>query len=101
MIRPSPRAAGEEGRDVAAAIDDRFTSRQCRMWLAWAHMISGDLAGAAALYDEVAVEAQADHDLIWWMVASVQYAGLLAYRGDVRGARAAAEKGRSSMGRTR
>jgi DNA-binding CsgD family transcriptional regulator len=92
------RAAGDEGRDVAAGIDDRFTSRQCRTWLAWAHMITGDLARGAALYDEVAVEARTDHDLIWWAVASVQYAGLLAYRGDLSGARAAAEKGRASMG---
>ncbi|HUO39686.1 MAG TPA: adenylate/guanylate cyclase domain-containing protein, partial [Mycobacterium sp.] len=43
------RVAGEEGRDIADAIGDRFHSRQCRIWLARALLMTGDLAGAAAV----------------------------------------------------
>ena len=42
-------AAGEEGRDLADEIGDRFVSRLCRFWgLGTAHLIRGDLAEAAA-----------------------------------------------------
>jgi hypothetical protein len=37
------RAAGEEGRDPADAIGDRFTSRMCRWCLAMAQFLSGDV----------------------------------------------------------
>ena len=53
------RAAAEEGRDLADAIGDRFNSRQCRFNLGSAQLISGDLAGAAAQFGEVAAEAEA------------------------------------------
>ena len=56
------RAAGEEGRDLADAIGDRFNSRVCRFYLGTAQMFSGDLAGAAAQFGEVAAEAEAAHD---------------------------------------
>ena len=46
------RAAGEEGRDLADAIGDRFDSRQCRFCLGVAQMYQGDLAGAAAQFGE-------------------------------------------------
>ncbi|MFZ3347573.1 ATP-binding protein, partial [Mycobacterium sp.] len=42
------RAAGQEGRDLAEAIGDRFHSRQCRWSLAVAQVMQGDLAGAVA-----------------------------------------------------
>ena len=58
------RAAGEEGRDLADAIGDRFNSRVCRFYLGTAQMMSGDLAGAVAQFGEVAAEAEAAHDEI-------------------------------------
>ncbi len=58
------RAAAEEGRDLADAIGDRFNSRLCRFYLAAVRRFSGDLAGAAAQFGEVAAEAEAAHDEI-------------------------------------
>src|SRR6202012_5859929 len=59
------RAAGEGGRELSDAIGDRFNSRLCRFYLAVAQHLSGDLAGAAAQYGEVAAEAEAAHDEMW------------------------------------
>jgi predicted ATPase/class 3 adenylate cyclase/DNA-binding CsgD family transcriptional regulator len=85
------RAAGQEGRDLAEAIGDRFVSRQCRYCLGWANLYQGDLAGAAAQFGEVAAEAEAAHDEIW-RAASLSGQGLaLAYQGDTGAALAAAE----------
>ena len=58
------RAAGEEGRDLADAIGDRFNSRVCRFCLG-EQQLQGDLAGAAAQFAEVAAEAEAAHDEIF------------------------------------
>ena len=58
------RAAGEEGRDLADAIGDRFDSRLCRFYLGMAQLLQGDLAGAVAQFGEVAAEAEAAHDEI-------------------------------------
>ena len=48
------RATGEEGRDLADAIGDRYHSRLCRCCLGWAKVWQGDLAGGAAQFGEVA-----------------------------------------------
>jgi DNA-binding CsgD family transcriptional regulator len=85
------RAAGEEGRDLADAIGDRFNSRVCRFYLRSAQMMQGDLAGAAAQFGEVAAEAEAAHDE---MVSVLSLAGqsiALAHQGEAAAARAAAE----------
>ena len=58
------RAAAEEGRDLAEAIGDRFTSRRCRMALGLVLILQGDLAGAVARLREVAAEAESAHDEI-------------------------------------
>jgi predicted ATPase/class 3 adenylate cyclase/DNA-binding CsgD family transcriptional regulator len=85
------RATGEEGRDLAEAIGDRFVSRQCRWCLGWGKLYQGDLAGAAAQFGEVAAEAEAAHDEIW-RVASLAIQGVvLAYQGETAAARAAAD----------
>ncbi|WP_163723334.1 LuxR C-terminal-related transcriptional regulator [Mycolicibacterium psychrotolerans] len=79
-------AIAEEGRDVADAIGDRTTSHQCRTWIGWAHMITGDLAGAVAMLREAKTRADADSDRVWGMV-SVNYEAQALYRqGDVASA---------------
>ncbi len=85
------RAAGEEGRDLADAIGDGFNSRVCRFYLASAQRISGDLAGAAAQFGEVAAEAEAAHDDMGRVLSLGGQSSALAYRGEAAAARAAAE----------
>jgi predicted ATPase/class 3 adenylate cyclase/DNA-binding CsgD family transcriptional regulator len=85
------RAAGEEGRDLADAIGDRFDSRQCRWCLAVARWMEGDLAGAAAQFGAVAAEAEAAHDEISRAVNLASLGTALAYQGDTAAAQAAAD----------
>jgi predicted ATPase/DNA-binding CsgD family transcriptional regulator len=84
------RAAGEEGRDLADAIGDRFNSRVCRFYLG-EQQLSGDLAGAAAQFAEVAAEAEAAHDELFRVVSLGSQSLALARQGEVAAARAAAE----------
>jgi len=85
------REAGEEGRDLAEAIGDRFDAGQCRVCLGYAQIWQGDLAGAAAQFGELVAEAQAAHD---WLLEAHGLSGqgfALAYQGDTVAARAAAD----------
>ena len=58
------RAAGEEGRDVADAIGDRFYGCQSRGSLGWAQVMQGELAEAVAQFGGLVAEAESAHDLI-------------------------------------
>jgi predicted ATPase/class 3 adenylate cyclase/DNA-binding CsgD family transcriptional regulator len=84
------RAAGQEGRDLADAIGDRFMSDQCRFCLGVAQLFEGDLAGAVAQFREVAAEAEAAHDEIWRAAGLAGQGLALAYQGETAAARAAA-----------
>jgi predicted ATPase/class 3 adenylate cyclase/DNA-binding CsgD family transcriptional regulator len=84
-------AAGEEGRDLADELGDRFVSRLCRFWgLGTAHMFRGDLAEAAAQFRAILTEAEADHDVLMHVAALSHLGHTLAWLGDTAGARAAA-----------
>ncbi|OBH02566.1 MULTISPECIES: LuxR C-terminal-related transcriptional regulator [unclassified Mycobacterium] len=85
------RVAGEEGRDLADAIGDRFASRQCRWCLAVAKDLEGDLAGAATQFRAVTAEAEAAHDLTFLAYGLAGQSVALASQGDVRAARVAAD----------
>jgi predicted ATPase/class 3 adenylate cyclase/DNA-binding CsgD family transcriptional regulator len=85
------RAAAEEGRDLADAIGDRFVSRQCRYCLAMAQLYQGDLAGAAAQFDQVVAEAEPAHDEIWRLFGLAGQGAVLAWQGEVSASRAAAD----------
>ena len=76
------RAAGEEGRDLADAIGDRSNSRVCRFYLGGGQLLSGDLAGAAAQFGEVAAEAEAAHDEMLRVMSLGGQSLALAYRGE-------------------
>jgi predicted ATPase/DNA-binding CsgD family transcriptional regulator len=85
------RAAAEEGRDLADAIGDGWTSRQCRFCLGTAQLYQGDPAAAVTQFAELVAEAEAAHDEIR-RVHSLAYRGLaLAWQGDISAARAAAD----------
>jgi len=85
------RAAAEEGRDLADAIGDGWTSRQCRFCLGTAQLYQGDPAAAVNQFAEQVVEGEAAHDEIR-RVHSLAYQGLaLAWQGAISAARAAAD----------
>jgi predicted ATPase/class 3 adenylate cyclase/DNA-binding CsgD family transcriptional regulator len=84
------RAAAEEGRDLAAKIGDGFVSRTFRWAVAVAHLMTGDPAGAIDQLREVAVEAEAAHDVVWVCSASFMLTLALAYCGEPDAAREAA-----------
>jgi predicted ATPase/class 3 adenylate cyclase/DNA-binding CsgD family transcriptional regulator len=87
------RAPAEEGRDLADEIGDRRNSRQCRYCLGVAQLYRGDLAGAVALFREVAAEAESAHDGIQ-EAAGLAWEGVaLAHQGETVAARVAAEAG--------
>jgi len=85
------RAAGEEGRDLADAIGDRFNSRACRFYLGTSQTTRGDLAGAVAQFRAVAAEAEEAHDEIYRVTSLGGLSLALAYQGEAAAARAAAE----------
>jgi DNA-binding CsgD family transcriptional regulator len=85
------RAAGEEGRDLADAIGDRFNSRACRFYLGTSQTARGDLAGAVAQLGEVAAEAEEANDEIYRVTSLGGQSLALAYQGEAAAARAAAE----------
>jgi DNA-binding CsgD family transcriptional regulator len=85
------RAAAEEGRDIADAIGDDFTSRVCRGWLGWAYLHNGEVQTAAPLLREVFAEAKEAHDLNWQVSTLAALILAMAYQGDQRGCAATAE----------
>jgi predicted ATPase/class 3 adenylate cyclase/DNA-binding CsgD family transcriptional regulator len=85
------RAPAEEGRDLADAIGDRPDSRQCRFCLGFAQVYQGDLAGAAAQFDELVAEAHATHDGFIEANSLAMQGLVLAYQGETDAARAAAD----------
>jgi predicted ATPase/class 3 adenylate cyclase len=85
------RAAGEEGRDVADAIGDRFYGCQSRVSLGWAQVMQGELAEAVAQFGGLVAEAESAHDLILRSTASQGLSYALACQGEVSAARRAAE----------
>jgi predicted ATPase/class 3 adenylate cyclase/DNA-binding CsgD family transcriptional regulator len=85
------RATSEEGRDLADAIGDRLSSRQCRCWgVLAAQWMSGDLAGAVAQLRELVAEAAADGDVTQTFNGLIMLAHLLALLGHTDEAQAAA-----------
>ena len=92
LIAGDPIAAGAaagEGRDLAEALGDRFHARACRRCLGVAQMMRGE-AAAIAQIREVAAEADAAHDVLWYANCMYSLGHALAYHGDTSAARAAA-----------
>jgi predicted ATPase/DNA-binding CsgD family transcriptional regulator len=92
FLAGDPNAASSisaEGRELADAIGDRFTSRQCRTWGAWAQLIVGELGQAAMHLSAVRDESAASVDPMWWVVSAHYGAEVAAYQGDSKSAAAA------------
>jgi predicted ATPase len=90
------RAAGEEGRNLADALGDRFTSRGCRAWLGAAVGMLGDLPRAAEILRSLVEEVEQAEDLTMTAFAQMVHANVLAYRGDADAAGAAVQSGLSA-----
>ncbi len=84
-------AAGEEGRDLADAIGDGFTSRFCRSWgiamsLGW----QGDLDGADAVSRRLIFDAEAAADGLNRFLGLLHRSHIEAYKGETDASRASA-----------
>jgi len=85
------RAAGQEGRDLADAIGDRFVSRQCRWGLGVAQIWRGDLVAGVAQLGSVVADAEAAHDGFFQAQGLTAQSAGLAWQGETDAARAAAD----------
>ena len=84
------RVAGQEGRELSVAIGDRLTASLCHWCLAVAQLWQGGLAGVAAQFAELAVEANVGHDLLVKADSLMFQSLALAYQGEADAARGAA-----------
>ena len=85
-------AAGEEGRELADAIGDQFSSFQCRVWgIAAGRAGLGDLPGADAEYREMLADADAAGDSLGSFHVLMTQSFALGWQGKTAAARAAAE----------
>ena len=85
-------AAGEEGRELADAIGDQFSSFQCRVWgIAAGRAGLGDLPGADAEYREMLADANAAGDSLVRFHVLMTQSFALGWQGKTAAARAAAE----------
>jgi predicted ATPase/class 3 adenylate cyclase/DNA-binding CsgD family transcriptional regulator len=85
------RAAAEEGRDLADAIGDGWTSRQCRFSLVIAQLFQGDTAGASERFADLVAEAEAAHEMVRRVASLAFQAIALAWQGETGEARATAD----------
>ncbi len=86
------RAAGEEGRSIGDAIGDGSNSRHCRLGVAWASLMEGNVAGAVAQFR--AVNGGVPRRLTTKSIKPIGLMGLgmsLSHHGEVNAARAAAD----------
>jgi predicted ATPase/class 3 adenylate cyclase/DNA-binding CsgD family transcriptional regulator len=85
------RAAAEEGCTLAETIGDRSGLRMCRLSLGWAQLQQGDVAAAVANFGAVAAIAEAAHDDLVMVGATLGLGIALAHQGEVDEARRAAD----------
>jgi predicted ATPase/class 3 adenylate cyclase/DNA-binding CsgD family transcriptional regulator len=85
------RTAAEEGHQLAEAIGDGFTARQCRRCVGLALAMQGNLAEAIHEFRELCAEADDADDPLFSNIGLLNLGQTLAYRGDTSAARAAAQ----------
>ncbi len=81
------QTAAEEGRVLAETIGDRTDARMCRMSLAMARLMQGDLADAIAQFATEIAECEAAHDELLKPAGLMGMSIAHAHRGEVRLAR--------------
>lgn len=86
------RAAGEAGQQLADALGDRFTSCGCRMWLAAALGVLGDLPRATEILRSLVAELEENDDPILLTFVLVVHGNVLAFQGDSVPAQLAARR---------
>jgi predicted ATPase/DNA-binding CsgD family transcriptional regulator len=85
-------AAGEEGRDLADAIGDRFASGLCRVWgTAGARAVLGDLQGGEAALTELIADSDAAGDPLCRFNALITQSFLQGWQGKTTPAQATAK----------
>jgi predicted ATPase/DNA-binding CsgD family transcriptional regulator len=85
-------AAGQEGRDLADAIGDRFASGLCRVWGGGgARAVLGDLAGGEEALRELIADADATGDPLCRFNGLTTQSFVLGWQGKTASALAAAE----------
>ncbi len=88
------RAVGQEGRELADAIGDRFTSGVCRVWgVAGTQGLLGDLPGGEAILRDVIADAEAAGDPLCRFNGLLVQAIFLGCQGKTSEALAAAHRG--------
>ncbi len=85
------QAAGEEGRDLADRLGDKFMSRYCRVFLSAALTEQGKLAEALDVSRSLVDEARTAEDRSMQAFGLMTFGQMLAFQGDAAGAHAAAE----------
>jgi predicted ATPase/class 3 adenylate cyclase/DNA-binding CsgD family transcriptional regulator len=88
---PITQAAGEEGRDLADVLGDKFMSRYSRTFLTGALTQQGKLTEALRVSRELVDEARAADDRAMQVFGLTTLGQVLSITGDAAGARAAAE----------
>jgi len=83
--------AAEEGCALAEAIGDWSGLRICRLSRGWAQLQRGELIAAADQFGAVCADAQAAHDDLVMMGATLGLAVARAHQGDAKEARRAAD----------
>lgn len=87
-------AIGNEGADLAAALDDWSNAHSCRWAIGMSHMMRAELGTAIDTYRRVYSECEADGDVVGMMLCLISLGCALAYRGDVE---AAEQVGRAAI----
>ncbi|MBB5161399.1 putative ATPase/class 3 adenylate cyclase/DNA-binding CsgD family transcriptional regulator [Mycobacterium sp. AZCC_0083] len=82
--------AGEDGRDVADANGDGYSSLGCRFWRGMGLMMRGDLADAGAELRAVTAEADKGHVAVMYSLGLFGHGLVLALQGEADAARACA-----------
>lgn len=85
------QAAGEQGRDLADALGDKFMSRYSRTFLTGALSMQGKLAESLAVGRRLVEEARAGDDRPMEVFGLMAWAQALSLSGDAAAARAAAQ----------
>lgn len=84
--------AGEEGCDLADAIDDQFLNRFCRNWgRGEVRALQGDLAGEVLRSAEMVAEADAAADVLNKFIGIQRECHVLVFQGDTSRAQLAAD----------
>ncbi|ODR01466.1 LuxR family transcriptional regulator [Mycobacterium intermedium] len=85
------RAFGEEGREIADALGDRFTVASGGVWLCGTLAILGEFPRACAIIEEILGEVERSVDLTLQVYAHTVHANVLAFQGEADAAGVAAQ----------